>query len=73
MIFVHRLSPPILHFVAALYAEEGERKGRRLDRLVDEAYEGAKSDIRYEDVPLVHAVEDIKLPARLVSDKEYAK
>ena len=45
---------------------------RRIVRAVDEAYEVAKSDIHYE-VPLVHVVENIKLPARLVTDKDYAK
>jgi hypothetical protein len=45
---------------------------RRIVRAVDDAYEVAGSDIRY-DAPLVHVVEEIKLPVRMVTDAEYAE
>ena len=48
-----------------------EELARRIARAVDEAFEVAKNDIR-TDVPLVHKVEDIKLPVRMVTDKERA-
>ncbi|MCX7426867.1 MAG: hypothetical protein NTW96_14720 [Planctomycetia bacterium] len=45
---------------------------RRIVQAVAEAHEVAQTDIRY-DAPLVHVVEDLKLPARLVTDKEFAE
>jgi hypothetical protein len=45
--------------------------GRRICQAVDEAYEGARKDIR-TDVPLVHKVEQIRLPLRKVTDDELA-
>ncbi len=45
---------------------------RRIVRAVDDAHEVASSDIHY-DVPLVHVAKQIKLPARIVTDKEYAE
>jgi hypothetical protein len=53
------------------------RKISRLDEIarrivggVDEAYEVVKDD-RHADVPLVHKVEKIQLPIRLVTKEEY--
>ena len=48
-----------------------EEVTRRLVRAVDDVYEATKSEIHY-DVPLAHVTEEIKLPARMVTDKEYA-
>jgi hypothetical protein len=45
---------------------------RRIDRAVDEAYEAVKND-RHADAPLVHQVETIRLPMRLVPEAEYAE
>jgi hypothetical protein len=45
---------------------------RRICQAVDEAYEVAQKDIR-TDVPLVHKVEQIKLPVRKVTDEELAR
>jgi len=45
---------------------------RRIVHAVQEAYAVAKSEIHYE-VPLVHVVENVKLPVRLVTDKDYAE
>ena len=42
---------------------------RRICQAVDEVYEVAQKDIR-TDVPLVHKVEQIKLPVRKVTDEE---
>lgn len=47
-----------------------EEIARRVVRAWEEAYEGAKQDIR-TDVPLVHKVQMIELPRRLVTEKEY--
>jgi hypothetical protein len=68
------------HLMYRKAAEERMRKLRGLNRLdeiakriaaaVDEAYEGARQDIR-TDVPLVHLVENIRLPVRKVTEKEY--
>ncbi|MEA1949793.1 MAG: hypothetical protein U9N87_00290, partial [Planctomycetota bacterium] len=41
---------------------------QRVVRAVGDAHEVAKSDIHY-DVPLVHVAKQIKLPARIVTDK----
>ena len=49
-----------------------EEIARRLDRAVDEAYQAVKDD-RHADVPLIHRVETISLPMRLVTDAEYAE
>ncbi|HET6424271.1 MAG TPA: hypothetical protein VFG20_11345 [Planctomycetaceae bacterium] len=61
-------------------AEERMRKLRGLDRLNDlarvivrgwdEAYEGAIQD-RHRDVPLVHHVEQLELPRREVTEREW--
>lgn len=69
------------HLMLRKEAEERMRTLRGLDRLGElarrvvgawnEAYEGAKQDIR-ADVPLVHTVESIVLPARVVSEAEAA-
>lgn len=44
---------------------------RRVVRAWNEAYEGAKQDMR-SDVPLVHDVQQIQLPTRQVTDAELA-
>ena len=49
-----------------------EEIGRRLVQAVEEALEGAKQDIR-SDVPLIHKVEVLKLPARMVTEQELAE
>ncbi len=43
---------------------------RRIVRAVDDAYETVKND-RHLDVPLIHKVETIQLPMRLVTEAEY--
>ena len=45
---------------------------RRIVRAVNDAYETVKND-RHADVPLIHKVETIYLPMRLVIDSEYAE
>ena len=45
---------------------------RRIDRAVEESHEAVKND-RHTDVPLIHKVETICLPARVVTDAEYAE
>lgn len=45
---------------------------RRIVRAVDEAYEAVRSD-RHSDVPLIHKVEKIQLPMRLVTEAEYTE
>ena len=42
---------------------------RRIDLAVDEAYQGAKQDVRF-DVTLIHHVNDIPLPVRMVTEAE---
>jgi len=49
-----------------------EEIARRVVRAVEEAYEAVK-DERHADVPLVHKVETIRLPMRLVTEAEYAE
>jgi len=49
-----------------------EEIARRVVRAVDEAYEAVKDD-RHADVPLVHKVETLRLPMRLVKEAEYAE
>jgi len=49
-----------------------EEIARRVVRAVDEAYEAVKDD-RHTDVPLVHRVETLHLPMRLVTESEYAQ
>ena len=48
-----------------------EELARRIIHGWEEAYEGARQDIR-TDVPLVHSVRTIELPRRRVTDAEYA-
>lgn len=45
---------------------------RRIVRAVDDAYETVKND-RHTDVPLIHKVETIRLPMRLVTEAEYTE
>jgi hypothetical protein len=45
---------------------------RRIVRAVNEAYEVVQND-RHADVPLVHQVETLQLPMRLVTEAEYAE
>lgn len=69
------------HLMIRREAEERMRKLRGLDRLQElarrvvaaweEAYEGARQEI-HADVPLVHQVQTIELPRRLVTDEEAA-
>jgi hypothetical protein len=49
-----------------------EEIARRIVRAVDEAYDAVKDD-RHSDVPLVHKVETIRLPMRIVTEAEYAE
>jgi hypothetical protein len=49
-----------------------EEIARRIDRAVEEAYEAVKDD-RHSGVPLVHKVETLQLPMRLVTESEYAE
>ena len=49
-----------------------EEIARRVVRAVDEAYEVVKDD-RYTDVPVIHQVETLQLPMRLVTESEYAE
>ncbi len=44
----------------------------RIDAAVDEAYQGAKQDIRF-DAPLTHHVKSIQLPVRMVTEQEFTK
>jgi len=70
------------HLMYRKEADERMRKLRGLDRLdeiarrivraVDDAYEAVKDD-RHTDVPLIHAVETIRLPARPVTEAEYTE
>lgn len=68
-----------------MYRKAGEERMRRLRRLtrseeiarrvvraVDEAHEVAADD-RHSDVPLIHKVETLRLPMRLVTASEYAE
>jgi hypothetical protein len=45
---------------------------RRIVRAVDDAYETVKND-RHTDVPLIHKVEMILMPMRLVTEAEYTE
>jgi hypothetical protein len=49
-----------------------EEIARRIDVAVDEAYQGAKQDIRF-DAPLIHRVKSIQLPVRMVTQQEFAE
>lgn len=70
------------HLMLRKEAEERMRNLRGLDRLGElarrvvaawnEAYEGAKKDIR-ADVPLVHTVASIDLPVRVITEAEAAR
>jgi len=51
---------------------DGNETARRIVRAVNEAYEVVKND-RHADVPLVHSVQTIHLPMRLVTEAEYAE
>jgi len=70
------------HLMYRKAAEERMRKLRNLSRLdeiaqrivpaVEEAYEAVKND-RHADPPLVHKVETLALPMRLITELEYAQ
>jgi hypothetical protein len=70
------------HLMYRKAADERMRKLRNLSRLdeiaqrivpaVEEAYEAVKND-RHADAPLVHKVETLTLPMRLVTELEYAE
>jgi len=70
------------HLMYRKTADERMRKLRGLERLdeiarrivlaVNDAYEVVKDD-RHSDVPLIHKVETIELPMRLVTEAEYAE
>jgi len=45
---------------------------RRIDRAVEEAHDAVKND-RHADVAFAHRVETVRLPARLVTEAEYAE
>lgn len=47
-----------------------EEIARRVIRAWDEAYDGAQQE-KLGDVPLVHVVESVELPRRLVTEEEY--
>ncbi len=49
-----------------------EEIARRVVDAVDDAYEVVKDD-RHTDVPVIHKVETVHLPMRLVSEAEYAE
>jgi len=49
-----------------------EEIARRIDLAVQEAWEGAKQDVRF-DVPLVHRVQQIQLPVREVTEEEFTQ
>jgi len=49
-----------------------EEIARRIALAVDDAYQVVKND-RHDDVPLVHQVEKVKLPTRLVTEEEYSE
>lgn len=49
-----------------------EEIARRVVRAVNEAYEVVKND-RHTDVPLIHKVQEISLPMRIVTDAEYVE
>jgi len=49
-----------------------EEIARRIDLAVQDAYEGAAKDIHF-DASLVHNVRPLQLPARMVTDEEFAK
>lgn len=48
-----------------------EEIARRIDLAVAAAWDGAKQDVRF-DVPLIHRVQEIQLPVRKVTEKEFA-
>lgn len=70
------------HLMYRNAADERMRRLRKLDRLeeiarrivraVDEAYEAVKND-QHTDVTLIHQVEAIRLPMRLVTEAEYTE
>ena len=70
------------HLMFRKQAEDRMRELRKLTRVdeiarrivigVDEAFDGARQDIR-TDVPLVHKIEVLKLPVRMVTDQELAE
>jgi hypothetical protein len=70
------------HLMYRKQADERMRRLRGLDRLgeiarrivraVDDTYEAVKND-QHTDVPLIHKVETIRLPMRLVAEAEYTE
>ena len=56
--------------MAEAQSSAATRAGIR-NRAVQEAYETVKAD-RYVDVPLIHKVDTLALPMRLVTEEEYA-
>ncbi|MHC4120454.1 MAG: hypothetical protein ACYSWO_23415 [Planctomycetota bacterium] len=70
------------HLMYRKAADERMRKLRGLDRLgeiarrivraVDDSYETVKND-RHADVPLIHKLETVRLPMRLVTEAQYAE
>ena len=70
------------HLMYRKLADERMRRLRGLDRLdeiarrivsaVDDAYEAVKND-RHTDVPLIHIIETIQLPMRLVTEAEHTE
>ena len=49
-----------------------EELARRIVAAVDETFDAVKND-RHTDVPLIHKVETLQLPMRLVTEAEYAE
>jgi hypothetical protein len=49
-----------------------EEIARRIVAAVDEAYEAVRND-RHSDIPLIHKVEKVRLPMRLVTEDEYVE
>ena len=70
------------HLMYRQAAEERMRELRNLTRLeefarrivaaVDEAYEAVKDD-RHPDAPLIHKVETLRLPMRMVTEAEWPR
>jgi hypothetical protein len=45
---------------------------RRISQAVDEAYDAVRTD-RHAGIPLIHRVETVRLPMRLITEAEYAE